>query len=682
MLQKEGSVSSTSTISKKPRQAPPSSNASTSTSVPSQPSTRRRQRGDLVDQAAINDMSRDTKLLRELRFPTPPQHDADGRLIVSKSSEGSSPRVANDERGKRGRSRNRGQRAEEKEGKVVNEKAARPTGFASDSDSMEEDPMVPTSRAISNRGFADDDAQDVEEELRPTKSKPDEPSGSGLNEMAVKTVVTGFAGEESEEDEEGEEEPARRVSLLQASASEHLQPVVRENRTSGFAKDSSEEADEDDRISTNVDTTANSSIVEPATTAQATGFALDSDEEDSGHGEEIDSSRKASHKKRSSNQGFAGSDEEEEEDEGEGEQLDVKRSETETVKKKEREGSIRKKEKSKSSEGKSKSGKERSTAAPNDRRRESDSKPKSETSTSKTKKRRTTEPAPLDEKRPTTKRKILQDEDPPAPPQPSVPSQKELLQKLKFGRISKDANRTAAPPPRNSHSNERSPSVLTNSATDQQSNSRGSGHNKKQEEDPFNYGVQRPTSKDGYVPLNHDMLKMKKLPEAICGNEKPNWPVDLHQDQDRIRWWWRIGGNPLVNFANFDRVMNGREVFVTSPPTQREVGTNKQAAAHEKDYLALQLVLSTLEGVRQADSLRPAVSAIFVHSSLVAELGRFPGKLSELDRYRDRVDVVFFLYGTGLDKERTLRQFWRPREFSFSSRLTESTGLWLTCRLQ
>ena len=165
---------------------------------------------------------------------------------------------------------------------------------------------------------------------------------------------------------------------------------------------------------------------------------------------------------------------------------------------------------------------------------------------------------------------------------------------------------------------------------------------------------------------------MKKLPEAICGNERPNWPVDLHRDQDRIRWWWRIGGNPLLNFADFDRVMNGREVFVTSPPTQREVGTNKQAAAHEKDYLALQLVLSTLEGVKQADSLRPAVSAVFVHASLVAELGRFPGKLSELDRYRDRVDVVFFLYGTGLDKERTLRQFWRPRESSLSSHLWDS----------
>ncbi|GAA5835920.1 hypothetical protein JCM5353_003088, partial [Sporobolomyces roseus] len=85
VLQKEDSVSSTSSISKKPRRAPPSTaSTSTAASAPSQlsqPSTRRRQRGDLVDQAAINDMSRDTKLLRELRFPTPPQHDANGQLI-------------------------------------------------------------------------------------------------------------------------------------------------------------------------------------------------------------------------------------------------------------------------------------------------------------------------------------------------------------------------------------------------------------------------------------------------------------------------------------------------------------------------------------------------------------------------------------------------------------------------
>ena len=606
-----------------------------------------------MDQAAINDMSRDTKLLRELRFPTPPQHDADGRLIVSESSEGSSPRVANDEGGKRGGSKIRGQRTEEKEGREVNEKASRPTGFASDSDSMELDQMAPTPRMIPKRGFAEDV---VEEEIRP--------------DLYQVTKPTGFAGEDSD-DEEEEEEPARQAPLPQASASEDRQPAFRTSRSlqaSGFASDSSEE---DDRITTNVDTTANSSTVEPVTTAQATGFARDSDEEDSGHGEEIDSSKKASQGQRSSNQGFAESDDEEEEGEGQGDHSDVKRSETETVKKKERERSTRKKENSNSNEGKSRSGKERSITAPNDKKRQSDSNTKSDTSTSKTKKRRTTETAALDDKRPTTKRKTLQDEDPPALPQPSLPSQKQLLQKLKFGRISKDANRTADPP-RNSHSNERSPSVLTNSATDQQSTSRGSGHHKKQEEDPFNYGVQRPTSKDGYVPLNRDMLKMKKLPEAICGNEKPSWPVDLHQDQDRIRWWWRIGGNPLLNFADFDRVMNGREVFVTSPPTQREVGTNKQAAAHEKDYLALQLVLSTLEGVRQADSLRPAVSAIFVHSSLVAELGRFPGKLSELDRYRDRVDVVFFLYGTGLDKERTLRQFWRPRESSLSSHLWNS----------
>ncbi|GAA5948134.1 hypothetical protein JCM3765_007123 [Sporobolomyces pararoseus] len=233
-------------------------------------------------------------------------------------------------------------------------------------------------------------------------------------------------------------------------------------------------------------------------------------------------------------------------------------------------------------------------------------------------------------------------------------AQREALKKLKIGRVSKDGNGK-----RNPAGTRRSPSVVTNSATDQHSNSHGSGNNKKYEEDPFNYGKQKATSKNGYVLLNAGVLQFKKLPEAIAGKDNPGWPLGA-PDHERIRWWWKIGKNPLVNFCDFDRVLSHREVYVTPPPTARETGVSKRAAAHEKDYQALQLVLAHIEGVKQADSLRSEVTAIFVHASLANELGRFPGKLSELDRLRDRDDVVCFFYGTGDDKQRALRQFWKP----------------------
>lgn len=233
----------------------------------------------------------------------------------------------------------------------------------------------------------------------------------------------------------------------------------------------------------------------------------------------------------------------------------------------------------------------------------------------------------------------------------------DALKNLKIGRISKEDSNTRGP-----SVPQRSPSVASNSATDHHSNSHGSGNNKKHEEDPFNFGKQRQTSKNGYVVVNASVLQFKKLPEAICGKENPHWPVGM-LDHERIRWWWKIGDNPLSNFGNFDRILSHREVYVTPPPSQGEIGTSKRAAAHEKDYQALQLVLAHVDGVKQADSLRPDVTAVFVHASLASELGRFPGKLSELHRLRERDDVVCFFYGTGDDKQRVLRRFWKPREF-------------------
>ncbi|GAA5874553.1 hypothetical protein JCM16303_002903 [Sporobolomyces ruberrimus] len=249
-------------------------------------------------------------------------------------------------------------------------------------------------------------------------------------------------------------------------------------------------------------------------------------------------------------------------------------------------------------------------------------------------------------------------------------SPEDALKTLKIGRVSKEGIR-----PRPSK-DQRSPSAVDDSTTDQLSNSTidqqstslsGSGQNRKKEEDPLNHGLARATSKDGFILVKSELLLQQKLPERICGRESPKWPLSM-SDPERIRWWWKIGANPLENFVNFDRILSGREVYISPPPTAKEIGKSKIAKAHSLDYQALQLVLANVDGVRQADSIRNSITAVFVHATQASELGRFPGKLAELDHLRGRTDVVCFFYGTGEDGQRASRQFWKPlTAITFSS---------------
>ncbi|GAA5885577.1 hypothetical protein JCM16303_001467 [Sporobolomyces ruberrimus] len=254
--------------------------------------------------------------------------------------------------------------------------------------------------------------------------------------------------------------------------------------------------------------------------------------------------------------------------------------------------------------------------------------------------------------------------------QAEVLAQQHALMNPKIGRASQGEEQ------RHPSGSQPSPSLAAESTADQLSSSTidqppsstmhppssslsGSDRTRKAEEATQVPSISNQSVKDGFIKIYPQVLLMQKLPEKICGRNTPKWPLHM-VDPERIGRWWKIGGNPIDNFENFDRVLANREVYVTPPPTANERGISKVARAHSADYDALQLVLAHIDGVRQADSLRRSVSAIFVHATLASELGRSQGRLSQLDHFRHRDDVVYFVYGTGEDGQRALRQFWKP----------------------
>ncbi|BGP16599.1 hypothetical protein JCM10213v2_004601 [Rhodosporidiobolus nylandii] len=190
---------------------------------------------------------------------------------------------------------------------------------------------------------------------------------------------------------------------------------------------------------------------------------------------------------------------------------------------------------------------------------------------------------------------------------------------------------------------------------------------KEKSYDPFNDGVVRPASKDGYIPLNLGVLRVQKLADRLNRQRKP-YPADAVTEIDKIHHLWqlKLGNNPLDGTACFDQIMirdaegNPREAYITEPPTENAALRDKFDRRARTDYLALQYVLASLEGVKQADEPRASVNAVFVHISKMSELGKFPGKLVALEHFRERDDVVFFSYGETTEGKRVFRQFWLP----------------------
>lgn len=218
-----------------------------------------------------------------------------------------------------------------------------------------------------------------------------------------------------------------------------------------------------------------------------------------------------------------------------------------------------------------------------------------------------------------------------------------------------------------------SPSVSADSSSLTGSSSAQAKQAKKAQ-DPFNYGVAQVRSTNGFVAINRDKLSMRKLGQKLRAAYNVTLPPQLVGDDDQIRFMWSVGsshGDPLHGADDFDDILHngGRllEVFITQPPDESQAGVDKRAKRHGDEYLALQLVLSSFQNVKQADAPRDSVAACFVHVSELPELGRFPGKYAGMDRLRDHPGTVFFVYGMDeQSRRRAMRQIWRPRASAFA----------------
>ncbi|GAA5981720.1 hypothetical protein JCM11641_004225 [Rhodosporidiobolus odoratus] len=184
--------------------------------------------------------------------------------------------------------------------------------------------------------------------------------------------------------------------------------------------------------------------------------------------------------------------------------------------------------------------------------------------------------------------------------------------------------------------------------------------------DPWNQGIAKLESKNGYAILNQAALESQRIAKRLARKDL-SYPSGVITEAQKVRFVWRLGENALDGVADFDAVMRNdgtgkpRVAWVTDRPSDVNAGTERWAQRAQTDYFALQLVLSSIDGVKQADSLRAGVSAIFVHVSKMDDVGRSPGKLEELEHFRnpkDGKDIVFFAYGETVEGKRVFKRFW------------------------
>lgn len=203
-----------------------------------------------------------------------------------------------------------------------------------------------------------------------------------------------------------------------------------------------------------------------------------------------------------------------------------------------------------------------------------------------------------------------------------------------------------------------------------ESDSRSSGQAHKVH-DPFNHGRSRTHVKNGYVTIHPDVLRQKNLVQAIAPHKNIDYPDAVSNSPDlevgRIKYLWSVGrafGNPLQGSDTFDEAMSspsGLDVWIAAPPPENQAGRDKAARSQVNDYLTLQLLVSSYGNVRQADSPRASVRAVFVHRSKLAELGTTTGKYAELEHSRANTSVRFYAYGFWNGK-RSMVQIWRAGE--------------------
>ncbi|GAA5833370.1 hypothetical protein JCM9279_001505 [Rhodotorula babjevae] len=204
------------------------------------------------------------------------------------------------------------------------------------------------------------------------------------------------------------------------------------------------------------------------------------------------------------------------------------------------------------------------------------------------------------------------------------------------------------------------------SAVSSETSSLGSGAQARKLLDPFNHGIRRPKSSNGYVVLNADLLRAKKLSTRLAPN-LVRYPPGVESEVDRVRHLWgiRTSSGPVHGVYNFNDAMHldgePREAFIAAPPDENVAGRDKVARGHRDDYEALQLVLTSVDGVKQADSPRDSVTAVFVHTTELEKVGKFPDGLLALEPLRMGENNIFFVYGADKDrKRRPMRPFWHP----------------------
>lgn len=206
------------------------------------------------------------------------------------------------------------------------------------------------------------------------------------------------------------------------------------------------------------------------------------------------------------------------------------------------------------------------------------------------------------------------------------------------------------------------------------SDSRGSGSAIKAA-DPFNHGRIRSNVSNGYIRWNAAALRSKNFSQTLTAGERISWPDDGPYsvfdgsgdvESEKIKFLWSMGryGDPINGTDTIDELFNPLsdkkiDVWIAPPPDENKAGLSKTARAHSNEYQALQLVLSSYEGLRQADSPRNSVKIVFVHVSKLGELGSTTGAFAQLEHLRCQPGTRFFVYGRGENSKRAVFQFWR-----------------------
>ncbi|KAK4054504.1 hypothetical protein OIV83_000998 [Microbotryomycetes sp. JL201] len=190
-------------------------------------------------------------------------------------------------------------------------------------------------------------------------------------------------------------------------------------------------------------------------------------------------------------------------------------------------------------------------------------------------------------------------------------------------------------------------------------------------DDPWNKGFARPRASNGFVDLRTEILEQNLKRNGFL-REWGGGSRDMSV-VNRIRMIFGVG-DWRENYHDFDQVMqtgpdgNSRQAWIYAPRKDQPFN-KKQARAVEGDYIALQLLLSSIAGVKQSDSLRDAVTAVFVHASEMANIGKArDGDLAKLDAFRSRspkhtVFIIFGEFDDGRPRRRTqtltFRRFWQ-----------------------